>query len=279
MTFLKLMYITNRPDVAALADECGVDMIFIDLELMGKEVRQANMDSVISKHSPEDIKRVKSVLKNADILCRVNPIHEGSQKEIDLCIEYGADILMLPYFKTREEAEQFIGMVGGRVKTCLLVETAEAVECLDNVLKLPGIDMVHIGLNDLHLSYKKNFMFELLADGTVEKMAHKIKKAGIPFGFGGVARLGKGMLPAEYVIAEHYRLGSQMAILSRSFCNASTCNDISEVRDVFKNGLAEIYEYENSLFSKTEEFFEENKKQVDLNVNKIVEDICRLNKK
>ena len=36
-------------------------------------------------------------------------------------------------------------------------------------------------------------------------------------GFGGIARLGFGMLPAEHVIAEHYRLGSTAVILSRSF--------------------------------------------------------------
>jgi len=48
---LKLMYITNSPEVASIADGAGVDRIFIDLEQYGKEKRQKNWDSVKSKHS------------------------------------------------------------------------------------------------------------------------------------------------------------------------------------------------------------------------------------
>ncbi len=267
------MYITNRIDVATLADECGVDMVFIDLEVKGKEERQANMDTVKSKHSPDDIKKIKAVLKNAEILCRVNSINEDSEKEIDRCIDCGADIIMLPYYKTCDEVKLFLKYVGGRAKTCLLLETAEAAECIDDVLSISGIDMIHIGLNDLHLSYKKDFMFELLTDGTVDMLASKIKAAGIPFGFGGIARIGKGMLPAEYVIAEHYRAGSEMAILSRSFCNAASYEDINEVKDMFKQGLHEIYEYQKFLALKSDDFFIENKKKMTEIINHIVEDI------
>lgn len=34
---LKLMYITNQSDVAKIADENGVDRIFIDLEKIGEK--------------------------------------------------------------------------------------------------------------------------------------------------------------------------------------------------------------------------------------------------
>lgn len=37
---LKLMYITNVPEIASIADRAGVDRIFIDLERYGKEERQ-----------------------------------------------------------------------------------------------------------------------------------------------------------------------------------------------------------------------------------------------
>ena len=37
---LKLMYITNRPDVAAIAERHGVDRIFVDMEYIGKAERQ-----------------------------------------------------------------------------------------------------------------------------------------------------------------------------------------------------------------------------------------------
>lgn len=270
MAFLKLMYITNRTDIAKLADECGVDRIFIDLEIVGKEERQANMDTVISRHSIDDISKIKSVLKNAELLVRVNPIYSASEREIDECIKRGADILMLPYFKSGDEVRKFIKFIDGRVKTCLLVETAEAVEHLDDILEIPGIDMIHIGLNDLHLSYGLDFMFELLSNGTVEKIARKIKAKNIPYGFGGIARIGKGMLPAEHVIAEHYRLGSEMAILSRSFCNASNCLNVREIEDIFRDGLKEIYEYQDSLKVKPCEFFEENQKKATEEIERIV---------
>lgn len=37
---LKLMYITNRVDVALVAEKYGVDRIWVDLETLGKEERQ-----------------------------------------------------------------------------------------------------------------------------------------------------------------------------------------------------------------------------------------------
>ena len=52
--------------------------------------------------------------------------------------------------------------------------------------------MVHIGLNDLHLAMGMSFMFQLLSDGVVEQLAKKITAKGIPFGFGGIARMASG---------------------------------------------------------------------------------------
>lgn len=124
---------------------------------------------------------------------------------------------MLPFFKTRHEVEMFVSLVDGRAQTCLLLETPEAVSEVDSIIRVDGIDYVHVGLNDLHLGYGMKFMFELLANGTVDMLCTKFREKGVPFGFGGVARLGGGLLPAEYVLSEHYRLGSSMVILSRSF--------------------------------------------------------------
>ena len=91
-------------------------------------------------------------------------------------IHYGADIVMLPFFKDEFEVETFIRYVDKKAKICLLVETPEAVENIDNILALTGIDYIHIGLNDLHLGYGMSFMFELLADGTVDMLCKKLVK-------------------------------------------------------------------------------------------------------
>ena len=45
---LKLMYITNDERVAKVAESSGVDWIFVDLEILGKEKRQGHLDTVIS---------------------------------------------------------------------------------------------------------------------------------------------------------------------------------------------------------------------------------------
>ena len=37
---LKLMYITNNPQIALIAQKYGVDRIWVDLETLGKEERQ-----------------------------------------------------------------------------------------------------------------------------------------------------------------------------------------------------------------------------------------------
>lgn len=259
---LKLMYITNDSTVAKIAEKAGVDRIFIDLEILGKEERQKNRNTVISRHCIEDIGKVKEVLEKAKLLVRINPIHPNSAGEINDVISHGADIVMLPMFRTAEEVEFFLHCVGGRAKTSLLLETGEAVANMDQILSLKGIDEVHIGLNDLHIAYHMKFMFELLADGTVERICNKCKEKGIPYGFGGVARLGEGELPAEHILAEHYRLGSGIVILSRSFCNTSVVRDPKEIERLFQTGVSRIREYEALLTTKEPDFYENNRRVV-----------------
>ena len=124
---------------------------------------------------------------------------------------------MLPYFKTIREIDAFIKYVDNRARTCLLVETPEAAALLETIVEIPGIDMIHIGLNDMHLALKMKFMFQLLADGSVDKWTSVIKSKGIMFGFGGLASLDGGTVPGRMILKEHYRLGSRMVIVSRSF--------------------------------------------------------------
>lgn len=247
---LKLMYITNRPEVAKIAENAGVDRIFVDMEYIGKDERQAGLDTVKSHHTIDDIKRIKNSVTKAKVLVRVNPIHEassqymGSRKEIDSAILAGADILMLPMFKSVEEVEKFVNFVDGRAKTMLLLETPEAVDLIEKIVDIKGIDSIHIGLNDLHLALHKKFMFELLADGTVDNICSVIASKNIPYGFGGIARIGYGILPAEYVIKEHYRLGSSYAILSRAFCNVDKMNSITEIEQLFTTEMIHIRDEE-----------------------------------
>ena len=269
---LKLMYITNDPRIARIAVDTGVDRIFVDMEVMGKAERQGHMDSVKCFHTFDDIRRVKaSVGSDGEVLARINPFYEGTQYEVDHAIESGADIIMLPMWKKAEEVERFVGFVGGRAKTMALLETKEADAALEEVLKIDGLDEIHIGLNDLHLSYGLHFMFELLSDGTVDRICAAIRPSGKRYGFGGVGRPGEGMLPAVYILAEHHRLGSGIVILSRSFCNIAQVTDYDEIEARFRKSVADIRLLERAYATWSEESLFENHLRVQQCVKEIVQ--------
>ena len=54
-----LMYITNNPIVAGIAQDAGVDRIFLDMEYIGKAERQCGLDTVLCSHTIEDIAAVR----------------------------------------------------------------------------------------------------------------------------------------------------------------------------------------------------------------------------
>lgn len=270
-----LMYITNNPLIAKVAIDANINTIFVDMEYIGKETRQKNMDSVKNHHTFEDIIAIKSVINkskvDANLLVRVNPIHENSQTEINTAIQCGADIIMLPMWKSIAEVEKFISFVNKKAKSYLLLETKEAVSIIDEIIKLKNIDGIYIGLNDLHLSYNYSFMFEPLSNGLIDYLSSKITSAGIKFGFGGLARIGEGTLPAEKILAEHIRLQSSMVILSRSFCNCQIVEDLKEIQNCFEKGVSEINKAYISFCNEDNAFFEENRKKVKYIVDEIVE--------
>lgn len=241
---LKLMYITNDPDIALAAEKSGVNRIWIDLETKGKELRQKNMDTVKSHHTVSDIQMMSGILKSAELMVRINPWDENSEKEVEDVISAGADRIMLPMWKSPDEVSAFLTTVGKRTATTLLLETKEAVECLDIILANPLVEEIHIGLNDLHLSYGLTFMFELLSNGTVEMLCNKIGEKGIPYGFGGIARIGKGILPAERILCEHIRLKSKMVILSRAFFDPKQALNHTNIKSIFAKEIRKLQVYE-----------------------------------
>lgn len=266
---MKLMILAADPKSAIEAQNAGVDRIFFDLEWIGKNERQHGRNTVKSNNNIEDIPSVKAVLDKSELLVRTNPIHAYSKTEIDKAIEYGADVLMLPMVMDQHDVEQYVEMIAGRTKVCIMIETAAAMARLDKILAVPGVDELFIGLNDLHISMGLTFMFELLSGGLVEYIADKCNKVGIPFGFGGIARIGEGDLPSDYILGEHVRLGSTSVILSRTFKgvvgvdkNARSI-DLGEEVSKVRNRLSDI-----SLWNDNE--YVENIGRISESVDKIV---------
>jgi len=265
-----LMFITNDPEIAWEAQITGIDRIFIDLEKIGKKERQGHLDTVMSNHTMEDISTIREILKTSDLLVRVNPIYEHLKEEINEVIFRGADIIMLPMCKTAKDVKTFIEYVDGRVKTNILVETAQALTRIDDILDVDGIDEIHIGLNDMHLGMGLDFMFELMSGGIIEYLSGKIKNKNINFGIGGMARIGQGTLPAECILGEHYRLGSQCVILSRTFHNRAS--NLTQLNKNFslKDEIEKVRVKEKEISEWTEVMFLENKMKVKESVNMIV---------
>lgn len=244
---IKLMFICNDPELAHYAVASGVNRIFVDLEIHGKYERQGHRDTVISAHALGDVERVRAATGNSELLVRVNPLFDGTAEEVDGAIDAGADFLMLPMFETADQVAEFTGLVRGRAKVIPLVETPMAADNLATIVALPDVDEIYIGLNDLHMALGLDFMFELLADGSVDRMAEICRQAGMPFGFGGIARMDEGLLPGEIVLAEHLRLGSSAVILSRTFHRASISLDQMHTNIDFEHEVSRLREHEARL--------------------------------
>ena len=269
MKHLKLMILCDDAESAIKAQNAGIDRVFFDMEYVGKADRQHGRNAVLSKNSIETIPSIRKVLDKSELLVRTNPIGAYTEMEVNKSIAYGADILMLPMVMDQHDAETFVHFVNGRAKVCIMIETAAAMARLDKILAVPGVDELFIGLNDLHISMGLTFMFELLSDGLVEYIADKCNKVGMPFGFGGIARIGEGDLPSDNILGEHVRLGSSSVILSRTFkgivgvdANAHPI-DLKEEVEKVRIRLEEINNW-------TENQHKENRKIISEAVDKVV---------
>lgn len=219
MKQMNLMMITSSPEVASFIEQHGVSRIFMDQEVNGKAERQGHLDTHKAAHTLEQVEAVAASIHQAELMVRLNPLHGSSEREVTGAIDSGAQRLMLPMFTKRDEVETFLSVVNNRVPVTFLAETPQALVRMPDWLPLlrPGYDEVHIGLNDLSLGLGLSFLFEPLAIRLLDMAAELLNSQGVVWGFGGMARIGQGELPADILMGEHVRLGSQWVILSRAF--------------------------------------------------------------
>jgi 2-keto-3-deoxy-L-rhamnonate aldolase RhmA len=218
---LVLTLFTNNPSIAAIADQAGVDRVGLDLECLGKATRQGHLNTWVSNHREGDLRSIKEALSHAKLFVRTNPPHPGLPDEVERYISIGTEVLMLPMFTHPDEAKTFVSSIAGRARVSLLVETAQAALRIEDIVKIPGVDEIHIGLNDLHLSLGLSNHFELLTSRFMEHLAAVVHESGLPFGFGGIAHAEADHLPipSRLVYPQYPRLNAKMALVSRSFFN------------------------------------------------------------
>ena len=125
----------------------------------------------------------------------------------------------------------------------------------------------------MHLSYGLDFMFELLTDGTVETLCEKFAARGLPYGFGGIAKIGDGAVPAEKIILEHYRLGSTRAILSRTFCDNAKIPSVGEINRVFDVNMRNLRAFEAFASNAGDGIYRQNRMSLIADVEKVAKEM------
>jgi hypothetical protein len=222
---------TNDAGLARRADEAGVDRVGVDLERTGKAERQRGLGTWLSPHSEEDLARVGEALRRASLFARLNPVGEASSREVEAVLAHGASVVMLPMVTEPHEAQELVRLVDGRARVVLLVEHVDALRRLEELVAVPGVDEVHIGLNDLALSLGLPNRWLVLAGDLVLDAGETVRAAGLDFGFGGIGLAGDDDLPvpSPLVYAEYARCGARAALLSRSFLRAGVDGLAAEV--------------------------------------------------
>jgi 2-keto-3-deoxy-L-rhamnonate aldolase RhmA len=243
---LTFSYISNDPELASIAHSSGVDRLFVDWEVHGKAERQGHIDSVKSQHTVEDALKVRNAVPNAELMIRINPLHDNTETEVQQAVDCGADLIMLPMFHHTEELERLIRLVDNAAGIVPLIETPSALRESEKIAKLENIHELYVGLNDLHLALKMRFIFEPLANGLLEAVAKVAENTGTRFGFGGIARVNEGLVRGELILAEHSRLGSSSVILSRTFFRGDAQND-EDPAEVFGREIRKLRAIESRM--------------------------------
>jgi hypothetical protein len=214
-----LTLISNDVAFASASIAAGVDRVLVDLERKGKAERQAGRGLFLSAHSWADVASLRQVLPRGSLFVRVDPLNEQTPADVEMAVALGVDGLMLPFFRDAETVARFADLIHGRVAILPLVETAEAVENLDQIIGAAGLAEFHVGLNDLALSLGLGSLIDLWGDPVLDRIAAVARARGVRFGVGGVTDPREKGLPVDpaWTIAEHRRIGSTGALLGRNF--------------------------------------------------------------
>jgi hypothetical protein len=221
--FLLTLLWSADPVLAARADAAGIDRIGLDLEVLGKAERQRGLRTLISSHAEHQLRDMRRAVTRGELFCRINPIHDNSEAEINRVLAYGVEVLMLPMFTTVAEVEAFVALVRGRAKAVPLLEHELAVRHVEEIVRIPGLDCVHVGLTDLSLSLGAPNRFALLASPLLDRIAAAVHGQRLRLCVGGIGRAldDSQPIPSDVIYAQYPRLDATGALVSRAFFGAN----------------------------------------------------------
>lgn len=211
---LDLILFENDPELARAHLDAGVRSFIIDLEVLGKNLRQLGFDTEIRPGTLDALSAVSSI-DGATTWCRINRFGEHSGEEIEAVIEAGADVILLPMAESIAEIDAYLGLIGQRCQAAVMIETQACAEISPELRELP-LDYTFFGLNDFAISRGGGSIFTALADGSVERVRNALPDIG--FGVGGLTDVRRGSpIPSARLLEEMERLRCDFTFLRRSF--------------------------------------------------------------
>lgn len=226
---------TDDPRLAQMADIAGIDRIGLDLEHIGKVERQGHFGNTrLSLHQLEQLPAIKSALSHAKLFVRTNPLHEKIKEEIEYLIANDTEVLMLPMFTHEREVEHYCELVAGRAEVVPLIETPGALRRRNEIINIPEIHEVFVGLNDLSISLGLQNHFQVISLPEFEDLSIKTRERGIRFGFGGLGRAEDSTLPipSDLIYALQPLFGCSSALLSRVFFQEDMANGQNLITEI-----------------------------------------------
>ena len=215
---------TSDTALAVAADAAGVDRIGVDLETRGKAARQVGRGTWMSSHVEGDLSRLRSVLRTAQLFVRVDSLGPGSRDQLERVLRRGAQVVMVPMVEDPAALADLAAVAAGRAQIVALVESMAGVDRVGELAALPGVDELHLGINDLSFSLGLANRFAVLthdASAAVADATHATRK---PLGVGhiGCAHDDRLPVPTDLVYAQLPRLGATATLLGRSFLRGAT---------------------------------------------------------
>jgi 2-keto-3-deoxy-L-rhamnonate aldolase RhmA len=210
---LDLFLFTVDPDRADAVVRAGAAGVVVDWEHRGKQRRQLGEDTEVNAHTPADLARVRAGTRGR-VLCRVDAAGPHTAAQVRLAADLGADEVLLPMVRDPREVDRALRAADGRCGVGILVETQDAVERVDELVRRP-LSRVYLGLNDLRIDRGSTSLFAPLVDGTADAVRQAVR---VPFGVAGLTRVGAGApVPTRLLAAELARLDASFTFLRRSF--------------------------------------------------------------
>lgn len=206
--------------------DAGAAGVVVDWERRGKRRRQAGADTEVNTHTPSDLAAVRAAT-TGHVICRVNRWGPWAPADVDRAVALGADEVLLPLVRRPEEVDAAPDGVEGRCRLGILVETADAVTCVTELVRRP-LSRVYVGLNDLMIDRGASCLFGAMVDGTVDRVAAAVHEQGLPFGVAGLTVPEGGRpVPSRLVMGALVRVGASFTFLRRSFARDTAGRDLA----------------------------------------------------